>query len=78
MYQEYADSPSLSVGARQNFVKKVYSVLSMQLAFTVFVVWCSFTFKAFQIFQRRNNWLFWVAFITTLVSLISLCKSEIM
>lgn len=74
MYQEQAyPSSSLGSGARRNFVKKVYSVLSIQLLATVFMVWCNFSFRAFAKFQERNTWLFWVAFVAALVSMISLC-----
>ena len=73
MYQEQSYSSSLGSGARRNFVKKVYSVLSVQLLATVFMVWCNFTFRAFAKFQERNTWLFWTAFVTALVSMIALC-----
>ncbi len=75
MYQEYQQSPSLSTGARQNFVKKVYSILSIQLVATVLMVWLNFTSRSFAKFQMRNNWLFWTAFIVSIASLISLCNS---
>lgn len=74
-YQERQSSTNLSVGARQSFVKKVYSVLSVQLLVTVFMVWCNYSFKAFARYQARNTWLYWVAMIGTIVSLITLRKS---
>lgn len=73
VYQEQSYSSSLGSGARRNFVKKVYSVLSIQLLATVFMVWCNFSFRAFAKFQERNTWLFWTAFVAALVSMISLC-----
>ena len=44
----------MGAGARLGFVKKVYSVLSVQLAFTVFTVWCNYKFKKFARFQEQN------------------------
>ena len=65
---------SLSSNARQNFVKKVYSIISMQLLVTIAVVYLNFTSKSFARFQARNTWTFWLAFIGSLITLVALCK----
>jgi len=67
------EEPSLSQSARQNFVKKVYAIISMQLSVTIAFVWLNFYFKSFARFQRDNTWTFWLAFIGSLISLVSLC-----
>ena len=67
---------SLSASARQNFVKKVYSIISLQLLLTVAVVYLNYSSKAFARFQARNMWAFWLAFIGGLISLISLCNDN--
>jgi FtsH-binding integral membrane protein len=64
---------SLSQNARQNFVKKVYGIISMQLMVTMTMVWLNFYSKAFARFQRDNTWTFWLAFVGSLISLVSLC-----
>lgn len=45
---------SLAAGARLNFVKKVYSVLSVQLTVTFLMVCLNFNFPDFQTFQINN------------------------
>ena len=67
----------LSSSARQNFVKKVYSIISMQLLVTVSVVWLNFASTSFARFQRRNTWTFWLAFIGSLITLVSLCNPHL-
>ncbi len=74
MDQEYQQSPSLSNSARQNFVKKVYTVLSVQLVATVLMVWFNYSSRSFAKFQVKNTWLFWTALIVSIGSLISLCN----
>lgn len=73
MYQEYDQNKSLSASARQNFVKKVYTVLSVQITATAFMVYANYASPSFAQFQENNTWLFWVAFLTTIISLVSLC-----
>lgn len=75
MYESEYASSSLGVGARQNFVKKVYSILSAQLLVTVAMVLIDYKFKGYGRFQERNNWAFWLAFIGAMGSLIALCKN---
>lgn len=72
MYQEYEPHTSLAVNARTNFVKKVYTVLSIQLMSTVAMVYLTIAFPRFEKFQLRNTWLFWVSFVTAIVSLVAL------
>ena len=72
----YQEDSSLSQSARQNFVKKVYSIISIQLAFTVAMVSLTFYSKAFARFQFRNMWTFWTALIGSIVTLIALCTTD--
>ena len=69
----YSESQSLSHSARQNFVKKVYSTLSIQLAVTVATVLLTFNSRAFVRFQMNNYWTFYVALIGSIVTLLALC-----
>ena len=71
----YSESPSLGQSARNNFVKKVYSILLLQLSATFFMVYLNYSSKAFARFQLQNTWMFWVSFIVTLGSLVALCTS---
>ncbi len=75
MYSEESDSGPLVQSARQNFVKKVYSVISIQLLLTVLTVYLSIQSKAIAKFIVRNTWPFWVSLIGGIATLIALCTS---
>ena len=68
---------SLSHSARSNFVKRVYSVLSVQLAATFLMVLCHHTSPAFARFQFNNMWLFWTSFAVTIGTMIALCTHQV-
>ena len=68
---------SLEESARNNFVKKVYSIISLQLAFTVSMVTLTMYSRAFARFQQRNMWTFWVALIGSIVTILALCINSI-
>lgn len=71
MYQ--TEELSFSHSARQNFVKKVYSVISLQLAATVGMTYLTFTSRAYARFQLNNEWTFWMALIGSIITLLALC-----
>jgi FtsH-binding integral membrane protein len=58
--------------ARTNFVKKVYSILGIQLLVTSGFVSLSTFNDAFRLYQQENLALFWVSFFVCLVSMIAL------
>ena len=66
------DDNSLEVKARNNFIKKVYTILAIQLSVTVGFVILNMNNLAFAEFQKNNVWLFWVSFVVSLVSIIVL------
>ena len=66
------DSESLEGSARNNFIKKVYSILGMQLLVTVSFVLFNMFNAAFAKFQAENMAIFWIVFVISLVSLIAL------
>ena len=55
-------SESLGQSARSNFVKRVYSVLSLQLTATFLMVLFHHCSPKFARFQFKNMWLFWLSF----------------
>lgn len=59
-------------GARTNFVKKVYSILGMQLLVTSGFVTLSTFHEPFRNYQMENMALFWISFIGTLVTMLAL------
>jgi len=60
-------------GTRNGFVKKVYSILTMQLVFTVAFVSLSMTNPAFAEFQQNNWGLHVLSAIVAIVSMIVIC-----
>ena len=66
------ESDSLSMSARNNFIKKVYTILAIQLSVTVGFVLLNMFNTAFSAFQAQNVWLFWVSFVISIISLIVL------
>lgn len=73
MYQE-SGNKSLLQSARQNFVKKVYATLSIQLLITVLVVYMSVKSPKFLKFLIKNYGLFWMSFIGSIITMIALCN----
>lgn len=63
---------ALGVSARSNFIRKVYSILGMQLTVTVGFVFLSIFNQAFAQFQEININVFWLAFFISIISLIVL------
>ncbi len=63
---------SLRAGARNNFVRKVYSILVMQLLVTCGFVSLSMFNESFLKYQNENLWVFWVSFVTSIASLLVL------
>lgn len=62
---------------RRGFIRKVYSILMLQLAITLaFIAWFVFDKKA-KTFAYNNSWLVWLALIFTFVIMITLaCCGE--
>jgi hypothetical protein len=58
--------------ARANFVKKVYSILAMQLLVTTGFVTLSTFNQEFREYQQANMALFWVCILISLISLLTL------
>lgn len=57
---------------RHGFIKKVYAILSVQLAITVGII-SAFNFSTdIEEYIRHNDWVFWVAFALTFVIIIAL------
>jgi len=63
---------------RNNFVKKVYSILVVQLLITVAVSAISMTNKQFLYFQYTNMWLFYVSIVASIaIMLILTCVPSV-
>ena len=58
--------------ARVNFIKKVYSILAMQLLVTSSFVALSTFNEEFREYQQTHMGLFWVCFLISLASLLTL------
>lgn len=71
-----APKQTLEEGARLQFVKKVYSLLSIQLVFTVAAVLLSCTSPAFARFQQRNTWIAYINIFLTIGSSVGLCNIQ--
>jgi hypothetical protein len=52
---------------RRSFIRKVYGILSVQLAITCVFILIFMTVEPVRVFAVKNNWLYWVAFAITLV-----------
>jgi len=62
----------LMQNARSNFIKKVYSILGIQLSVTTGFV-CLSTFNTeFREYQQNNMAFFWISFVVSVVSLLTL------
>jgi len=61
---------------RMGFIRKVYGILSVQLLITLGFV-CTFSLsQETRQWTARNTWLFWLAFATTIVTIIMLSCCE--
>uniref|UniRef100_A0A182Q3F2 Uncharacterized protein n=1 Tax=Anopheles farauti TaxID=69004 RepID=A0A182Q3F2_9DIPT len=58
---------------RRGFIKKVYSILSMQLAITFVFVAFVMNHEPTKLWIRRNPGIFWVAFIVMFITMIAIC-----
>jgi FtsH-binding integral membrane protein len=67
---------TLADSARLQFVKKVYSLLTVQLVFTVLAIFLSCYSPAFARFQQRNRWLAYLNIIATIGSSLGLCTID--
>ncbi|KAL4428906.1 hypothetical protein ABPG74_017496 [Tetrahymena malaccensis] len=66
-YQEGQQPRNLLKNVRLGFIRKVFSILSVQLAFTVFMIFMSQQNHSFRLFQIRNEWVFTLSIILGLV-----------
>lgn len=66
------EDDALGRSARSNFIRKVYSILGMQLTVTVGFVLLSMFNQAFAEYQMLNIQMFWLAFVISIISLIVL------
>lgn len=69
--EEY-ERDGLISNARNSFIRKVYTLLALQLAFTSFMVVLTLAYPAFREFQQANWGLYIIAAIISLVSMIAL------
>lgn len=65
---------SLAGGARNNFVTKVYSIISLQLLLTVGAIVLNMVSKTFARIQATYSSLMWLSFIIVLATMLVLCK----
>lgn len=63
---------SLNEHARNNFIKKVYSILAIQMLITCFFVTLSMLSYHFSVFQIQNMWLFWTCLAFSIIFLVVL------
>ena len=66
---------SLAGGARNNFVTKVYSIISLQLLLTVGAVVLNMVSSTFARIQATYSSLMWLSFIVVLGTMLALCKN---
>lgn len=60
--------------ARHNFVKKVYTTLSIQLLITIIVVCYSIQSKSFSKMLKKKKWIFYTSILGTVVTFLALGK----
>jgi FtsH-binding integral membrane protein len=68
---------SLTQNARNNFVVKVYSIVSIQLLITTTFVALNIISEAFATIQANYMSLFWLSIVMIFVSMIVLCNFAI-
>lgn len=73
--ESYYEEKSLLSNARNGFIKKVYSLLSIQLLITFLFIVPSLTSQDYVTFQSNNMWLFYLAIGLSMVTLIPLACS---
>lgn len=61
---------------RKGFIKKVYSILTVQLAITLAIITLFVFHKPTNIWIKEHHWLIWVAFGVTLVTMIAMACCE--
>lgn len=69
---EAHEENSLTDRARSGFIRKVYSLLSVQMVVTVLFVLPSVTSQSYATFQGENMWLFYLALVGSLLFLLPL------
>ncbi|EAR83337.2 inhibitor of apoptosis-promoting Bax1 protein (macronuclear) [Tetrahymena thermophila SB210] len=64
-YQESQQHGNILKNVRLGFVRKVFSILSIQLAFTALMIFMSQQSRSFRLFQAQNVWLFTLSTVLT-------------
>lgn len=62
---------------RLNFIKKVYSILFTQIAFTFLLILASASSLGYRTFFINNIWLFWVALIGSIVTMYAMVYTNL-
>ena len=55
---------------RRGFIRKVYGILSLQLMVTLGIIMLFTHVEGLRLYARRNRWMYWTGFATTMVSVI--------
>lgn len=71
--QHQQQGSSLANSARSKFVRKVYTLMTLQLATTVAVVYANMILPYFAYLQATSSWLFFMASVGSIVTLAMLC-----
>ena len=62
---------------RLNFIKKVYSILMVQIAFTFVMIIFSIYSTAYRAFFIANMWLFFVALVVSLIAMYTMVYTNL-
>lgn len=74
-YEFEGPKRSLADNARLQFVRKVYSLLTIQLTFTMLAILLSCSSQSFARFQQRNSWLAYLNIFSTIGTSLALCTN---
>jgi len=62
---------------RLNFIKKVYSILLTQIAFTFIMILLSASSAGYRAFFVNNMWLFYIAFIGSIIAMYAIVYTNL-
>lgn len=61
---------------RRGFIRKVYGILSLQLIVTFGIIMLFTHVEGLRLYARRNKWMYWTGFATTMVCMIAMVCCE--
>ncbi|XP_071493121.1 protein lifeguard 3-like [Diadema antillarum] len=77
-YGDVSDFEFVDKEIRHGFVRKVYAILTVQLAITIGIIALFFFVEDIKSYVQYNTWVFWTAFAVSIVVIIALgCATEL-